>query len=101
MLGVNVNDRLIKISDDQLSKEKIESIKIIIDKYDITEILDFKFTFKETLFELMGNSTEVTLNKSFSIKEFLELLTELFINMEKESDDLENVTISFEGLFII
>jgi hypothetical protein len=41
MLKIKVNDKLIKITDEKLTKSKINSIKIIIDKYGITEILDF------------------------------------------------------------
>ncbi len=101
MLKIKVNDKLIKITDEKLTKSKINSIKIIIDKYGITEILDFNLTIKETLFELMENTTDVSLMEPLTINNFIQLLTELVSNIEEKSDDLENVNISFEGLFII
>jgi Asp-tRNA(Asn)/Glu-tRNA(Gln) amidotransferase B subunit len=101
MLKIKVNDKLIKITDEKLTKSKINSIKIIIDKYGITEILDFNLTIKETLFELIENTTDVSLMEPLTINNFIQLLTELVSNIEEKSDDLENVNISFEGLFII
>jgi len=101
MLKIKVNDKLIKITDEKLTKSKINSIKIIIDKYGITEILDFNLTIKETLFELMENTTDVSLMEPLTINNFIQLLTELVSNIEEKSDDLENVNISFEDLFII
>lgn len=100
MLNISFNDKIVKIEDNQFSKPKLNSIKIIIDKYGIKNILDFKLTFKQDFFSIAEDSAEVILNKSVSIEEFFEIMEDMFSNMGEDSDDIEDITISFEGLFI-
>lgn len=102
MLNIEINDKIIKISDDQFNKSKINSIKTIIDKYGIKDILDFKLIFKKDLFGISEQSMDVFLKESISIDKFFTIINDMFENLEKEnSRDLDDVLISFEGLFIL
>ena len=102
MLKVDIKDKIVYVCDDQFTKAKINSIKTIIKKYGIKDILDFKFTFIKDLFGISQQSAEVILNKSISIDEFYNILNDMFEEIEKEnSDDFESISISIEGLFIL
>lgn len=102
MLDVAINDKLIKITDDNFTKAKINSIKIIVDKYGIKDILDFKLTITQEFHKIMQSSAGAYLTESISITELYDILSEIFENFEKEIfDDDDDVTISFEALFIL
>nr|WP_294999141.1 hypothetical protein [uncultured Methanobrevibacter sp.] len=101
MLNIEVNDKIIKITDDQFNKSKINSIKIIIEKYGIKDILDFKLIFKEDLFGISEQSVDVSLKETMTIEKFFEIITDMFETLAKNSNDLDNINISFEGLFIL
>ena len=102
MLEIELKDKIINIRDDEFTRAKVDSIKLIADKYAIKDILDFKLTFTENLFGVSQQSTSAVLNESMSLDEFYEILTGMFDEMEKEnSEDFEDIFISFEGLFIL
>lgn len=102
MLDVEINDKLIKITDDNLTRVKINSIKIIVDKYGIKDILDFKLTFIQKFYSFAESNADVILSKSISIEELYNLLVELFDTIDEEDlDGEEDMNISFEGLFIL
>ena len=102
MLEIELKDKIINIRDDEFTRAKVDSIKLIADKYAIKDILDFKLTFTENLFGVSQQSTSAVLNESMSLDEFYEILTGMFDEMEKEnSEDFEDISISFEGLFIL
>ena len=102
MLEIDLKDKIIYIRDDEFTRAKVDSIKLIADKYAIKDILDFKLTFTENLFGVSQQSTSAVLNESMSLDEFYEILTGMFDEMEKEnSEDFEDISISFEGLFIL
>ena len=102
MLEIELKDKIINIRDDEFTRAKVDSIKLIADKYAIKDILDFKLIFTENLFGVSQQSTSAVLNESMSLDEFYEILTGMFDEMEKEnSEDFEDIFISFEGLFIL
>ena len=102
MLEIELKDKIINIRDDEFTRAKVDSIKLIADKYAIKDILDFKLIFTENLFGVSQQSTSAVLNESMSLDEFYEILTGMFDEMEKEnSEDFEDISISFEGLFIL
>lgn len=102
MLEIELKDKIINIRDDEFTRAKVDSIKLIADKYTIKDILDFKLIFTENLFGVSQQSTSAVLNESMSLDEFYEILTGMFDEMEKEnSEDFEDISISFEGLFIL
>ena len=102
MLEIDLKDKIIYIRDDEFTRAKVDSIKLIADKYAIKDILDFKLIFTENLFGVSQQSTSAVLNESMSLHEFYEILTGMFDEMEKEnSEDFEDISISFEGLFIL
>lgn len=102
MLEIDLKDKIIYIRDDEFTRAKVDSIKLIADKYAIKDILDFKLIFTENLFGVSQQSTSAVLNESMSLDEFYEILTGMFDEMEKEnSEDFEDISISFEGLFIL
>ena len=97
MLNIEINDKIIKITDDQFNKSKINSIKTIIDKYGIKDILDFNLIFQKDLFGISEQSMDVFLKESISIDKFFTIINDMFENLEKEnSRDLDDVLISFE-----
>lgn len=101
MLKVEIDDMLVKISDDNFTKAKVDSIRIIAQKYSISDILDFKLSFKETLFDFAEKSASAVLSQPISLNDFYDILYEMFENIEKEnSEDFEDTVILFEGLFI-
>ena len=94
MLNIEINDKIIKITEDQFSKSKINSIKTIIDKYGIKDILDFKLIFKKDLFGIFEQSMDVVLKESISIDKFFKIINIMFENLEMEnSNDLDDVSI--------
>lgn len=94
MLNIEINDKIIKITEDQFSKSKINSIKTIIDKYGIKDILDFKLIFKKDLFGIFEQSMDVVLKESISIDKFFKIINNMFENLEMEnSNDLDDVSI--------
>ena len=102
MLEIELKDKIINIRDGEFTRAKVDSIKLIAGKYAIKDILDFKLTFTENLFGVSQQSTSAVLNESMSLDEFYEILTGMFDEMEKEnSEDFEDIFISFEGLFIL
>ena len=102
MLEIELKDKIINIRDGEFTRAKVDSIKLIAGKYAIKDILDFKLTFTENLFGVSQQSTSAVLNESMSLDEFYEILTGMFDEMEKEnSEDFEDISISFEGLFIL
>ena len=102
MLEIELKDKIINIRDDEFTRAKVDSIKLIADKYAIKDILDFKLTFTENLFGVSRQSTSAVLNESMTLDEFYEILTGMFEEIEKEnSEDFEDISILFEGLFIL
>ena len=102
MLEIDLKDKIINIKDDEFTRAKVDSIKLIADKYAIKDILDFKLTFTEDLFGISQQSTCAILNESMTIDQFYDTMAEMFEEIEKEnSADFESISISFEGLFIL
>lgn len=94
MLNIEINDKIIKITEDQFSKSKINSIKTIIDKYGIKDILDFKLIFKKDLFGIFEQIMDVVLKESIIIDKFFKIINNMFENLEMEnSNDLDDVSI--------
>jgi hypothetical protein len=102
MLEIELKDKIINIRDGEFTRAKVDSIKLIADKYAIKDILDFKLTFTENLFGVSQQSTSAVLNESMTLDEFYDILADMFEEIEKEnSEDFEDISISFEGLFIL
>ena len=101
MLKIDLKDKFINVCDDEFTKAKIDSIKLIADKYAIKDILDFKLTLTEDC-GILQYSGDMILTESIPLEMFYDNLTRLFEEMEKDnSDDFERIKISFEGLFIL
>ena len=102
MLEIELKDKIINIRDGEFTRAKVDSIKLIAGKYAIKDILDFKLTFTENLFGVSQQSTSAVLNESMTLDEFYDILADMFEEIEKEnSEDFEDISISFEGLFIL
>lgn len=102
MLKIDLKDKIINISDDEFTRAKIDSIRLIVDKYGIKDILDFKLKFTQDFYGISQESFEIILNESMTLDRFFDILWGMFDEMEKEnSQDIESITISMEGLFIL
>ena len=102
MLKIDLKDKIINISDDEFTRAKIDSIRLIVDKYGIKDILDFKLKFTQDFYGISQESFEVGLKESLTLDGFFDILCGMFDEMEKEnSQDIESITISMEGLFIL
>ena len=62
MLEIDLKDKIIYIRDDEFTRAKVDSIKLIADKYAIKDILDFKLTFTENLFGVSQQSRPIAVN---------------------------------------
>lgn len=101
MLKIDLKDKIINITDEEFTRAKVDSIKLIGDKYGIKDILDFKLTFTED-FGFAQRSGGIILTESITLDRFYEVLEGMFDEIEKgNSEDFESISISFEGLFIL
>lgn len=101
MLKIDKKDKILKITDDEFNGVKIESVKNVIEEYNVEYLLDFKITITEVILEAMENSADITPNKPTSPDEMIYMLEDMFDSMQNDEEaDFEKMKISVEFLFL-